>query len=112
MDAAHDVIMDRLKRVKDLTVVIVSTHDLGSEEWNFYEYDCPMIKLDYLPSVFELLPESSDKAPLMNHVLDGDAEIVDGFFSAKEYKAMVGFKPEREELGYRNDIATVCQLKK
>lgn len=85
---------------------------MGKEEWNFYEYDCPMIKLDYYPSVFELLPESSDTLPLKNLVLGPTDEIVDGFFSAKEYKAMVGFKAEREELGYRTDICSVCTLKK
>ena len=104
--------MDRLKRESDLTVVIVSTQPMGQEEWDFYEYNCPMIKLDYLPSVFELLPDSSDAEPLLNHVPDCDAEIVDGFFSAKEMKAMLGSIKEREELGYRTDLCGACSAQK
>ena len=103
--------MDRLKRVENLTVVIVSTQPMGQEEWDFYEYNCPMIKLDYLPSVFELLPDSSDAAPLLNHVQNVDV-FVDEFFTAKEMNAMLGSIKEREELGYRTDICGVCTLKK
>ena len=100
--------MDRLKKEKDLTVVMVSITEMGTEEWDFYEHHCPMIKLDYFPSVFELLPENNDGKPCRNLVPDPDEEPVDGFFTVKEYEAMHGSIPEREELGYRTDICSEC----
>jgi hypothetical protein len=102
--------MDRFKREKDLTVVIVSTAEMGTEEWDFYEYNCPMIKLDFVPSIFELMPDSSAQVPCKNLLPDADEEPVDGFFTVKEFWAICGSEKEREELGYPNDLA--CPLMK
>jgi hypothetical protein len=105
---AHDVVMDRFKREKDLTVIIVSTAEMGTDEWDFYKYKCPMIKLDFVPSIFEVLPENSDQTPCTNLLPDVDKDPVDDFFTVKEFWALCGSKKEREELGYPNNLS--CPL--
>jgi hypothetical protein len=88
--------MKKLLSMEPCNIVEIHTdpNRMEEEQWMFYERH-PQIKLDYLPSVFEVT-EGTD--PYTNYV-EWDVPEVDGFFSILENKAMNGHQESRDALG-------------
>lgn len=79
---AHPVITKKLKSFRNSCIIQVSVEKPGTPDWNYYAVN-ELVKLDYVPSVFDL----SQK---LNMTLENliPLDEIDGFFSVSEQKLM------------------------
>ena len=102
--------MDRFNKTENCLVVIIEDLiDDDSEESKFYEKH-PMLQCEFIPAVYEVFPDSPVDQPLVGLIpLDTEDSTL---FSVKEIRALCGFVPERQELGYPIDLCNgSCMLK-